>query len=103
MPYYSKPSQLEIAWKNLENGGGTWDKPTYEDLLHNGKYCEYGLAFPISEYTAICTQVDKVIFNESDLESPYQCDPRDNSNWCTFQFNTTAWDGTSQKAESATF
>ena len=36
LPYYSKPSQLEIAWKNLDNGGGTWDNPTYEDLLYNG-------------------------------------------------------------------
>lgn len=33
---------------------------TYSDFEINGRYCKSGLAFPISDYTANCTAVDKV-------------------------------------------
>ena len=37
-----------------------------------------------------------------EIQSPYQCDPKDNDKWCIYQYNTTKYDGTSN-AESATF
>lgn len=58
-----------------EEGGGTFDEPTYKDLEHNGKYCEYGLAFPNPapddpknlNYEALCSQVDKVMFDGEEI------------------------------------
>lgn len=47
LPYYSYSSQVNIGWKSLV-GNNDWKKPTYEDMLHNGQYCVYGVAFPIS-------------------------------------------------------
>lgn len=101
LPFYSQISMLQIAWKSLSDNTDL-ENPTYEDMEHNGAYCEYGLAFPISAYAANCTQVDKVFHDGEEIQSPYRCDPKDNDKWCTYQFNTTKYDGTSN-AESATF
>ena len=71
-------------------------------MLHNGQYCVYGVAFPISKYEANCTQVDKVFFDGKEIQAPYQCDPTDNSKKCVYQYNTTSYDGVTP-AETATF
>ena len=71
LPYYSYSSQVNIGWKSLDGSTTDWRTPTYEDMLHNGQYCVYGLAFPISEKEANCTQVDKVFFDESEIQAPY--------------------------------
>ena len=67
MPYYSQSTNLKIGWKNLEQYGGTWEEPKFEDFEHNGQYCEYGLAFPTSEFSGNCTQVDKVFFGGEEI------------------------------------
>ena len=83
LPYYSQQSQLTIAWKSRP-GNGSYKNPSYEDLKHNGAYCDYGLAYPVDEFEAICTQVDKVFYDGEEIGSPYKCDPTDNEKWCTY-------------------
>ena len=90
-------------------GGPDFKNPTYKDLMHNGKYCEYGLAFPVIDptnpdngYAGKCTQVDKVEFNDNQISSPYKCDPTDNEKFCNLHYNTTSWDGITL-AESKSF
>ena len=56
-----------FGWKSLDP---TWnfdtDAPLFEDLRHNGKFCEHGLAFPVNQIEAKCSQVDRVEFNEDE-------------------------------------
>ena len=56
LPIYSQSNMQTIGWKSLKEG---WtfgvDEPLYEDLKHNGMYCEYGLAFPISQTESKCS------------------------------------------------
>ena len=60
--------------------------PTFEDLMHNGAYCDHGLAFPDPEdqYAAKCSMVDKVLYDGEEIKSPYKCNPNDNEKWCVY-------------------
>ena len=81
---YSKDYGIQFGWSSAD-----FANPTYEDYLHNGKNCKGGIAFPLDENTARCALTDNIQFDGKTIDSPYQCDPTDNSKMCQIHFNIT--------------
>jgi len=72
MPLYSQSFGVKFGWKASDN-----NNPTEKDFMSNGKYCESGLAYPISDNEAKCTVFKEMKFNDTVVDAPYLCNPVD--------------------------
>ena len=54
---YGKDFGAEFGWSSAD-----WENPTHDDLRHNGKFCNGGIAFPKDADTARCSLTDNIQF-----------------------------------------
>ena len=55
----------------------------------NGRYCKSGLAFPTSNFSANCTAVQRIEFNNETIAAPYKCNPTNQSLQCKLVYNAS--------------
>ena len=64
------------------------EEPTLDDYRQNGKYCESGLAFNVSDDQGVptkvarCTETETIRFDYEDIEAPYKFTPTDPNKRC---------------------
>ena len=61
--------------------------PNETDFKRNGMYCESGLAYPSNDDTAYCTSFKEMMFNNTIIDQPFNCSPRDQSIACQSYFD----------------
>lgn len=88
LPLYSQSLGVAFGWKEVSVGE---DSPTLEDIKHNGQYCTSGLAYKVVDeetgtVEAKCSLVERVSFDDEDIESPFKCDPTIQENMCHYHF-----------------
>lgn len=82
LPLYSQADFTTFGWESQDE-----KKPTYLDFEKNGKYCESGLAYPVSKDEGKCTSFDHMKFDEKKIEEPFKCNPYDQTKKCQLYFN----------------
>lgn len=63
---------------------------TVEDYIQNGKYCKSGLAFPITEFIGNCSATDRIVYNNTNVTAPYECNPTNQFQRCWLFYNYSA-------------
>ena len=65
MLLYSQADGSKFGWKAKAS---STESPTEKDFEMNGKYCESGLAYPISDHEAKCTSFKEMKWNDTVVE-----------------------------------
>jgi len=114
MPLYSQDDGATFGWSSLEfdaNKGKPGykppnplklpapvplnQKPTLADFKENGRYCKSGLAYPASDYLAVCTSFTEMMYYDAttkkttklkEVDGAYKCSPEDQANVCQLRF-----------------
>ena len=60
--------------------------------MTNGKYCESGLAYPISKNEGKCTSFKEMRYNDTIIEDPFPCNASYQNYSCELYFNIDAED-----------
>jgi hypothetical protein len=63
LPMYSQGAGTIFGWYAISSSGNVTTMPTIDDYTINGKYCQSGLAYPMSDTAAKCTSMTGITYN----------------------------------------
>jgi hypothetical protein len=92
LPLYSQLVGTNFGWYSKN----PMTNLTYDDYEINGRYCQSGLAFPVSDksdptqtISTNCTDTDRIFYEGKNLSDPFKCDPTDQSKQCHIFYNAS--------------
>lgn len=74
---YSQGKGTQFGWYQESSGNASLDEYT-----QNGKFCISGLAFPVNDKMAQCTETNRILFDGQETNNPYNCTATDPDKKC---------------------